>query len=128
VQHVYATLSCQSIMRILLKLLLPCAFFAMPNTVGAVDAPRQLIITQLSALSFGTFTLSGSGGSVGVDAGSGACRPSGVVMIRNFCEAGRVEIRGEPQAELLVEIVPSGVAKIGRASSRERGRVGGDGG
>jgi len=81
-------------------------FFATP-ALAQLEGPndRELTARPVMPLEFGTFT-NDRGGSVTVDPRSGACRSSGVVMTRAHCSFGTVEIRGEPDQLVLVELQP----------------------
>lgn len=77
---------------------------------GEVSLP-EITIMPMSTLSFGTFSVERGVGSVVVDARSGSCTPkAGVVMLKNLCERGQFEIRGQPEAQILVELLPGDAA------------------
>jgi len=82
------------------------AFSALSFPAFSADAPQQEITSRiLMPLEFGEFT-SDRSGSVTIDPRSGACRPSGVVMMKARCSFATVEIRGEPGDMVVVEMQP----------------------
>lgn len=83
------------------------SIFSMCATASAQEVTAPLTITSLTELSFGAFSVEHGGGSVVVDPRSGACLPlSGAVMLRNLCERGQFEIRGVPESQVMIEILP----------------------
>jgi hypothetical protein len=103
------------------KLLPPCTAFLWAVVLGfsvgfarvamAQELP-PLEIVQIAPFSFGAFSVEGGGGAITVDARSGACAPrGGVVMLKQLCDRGQFEVRGQAGAQLMVEVLP-GVSNV----------------
>lgn len=88
-------------------LFLYCVFsataYAGDDGSGSTNSIR---VRELSSIHFGYFAVNQGTGAVVVDAHSGACLPQGVTMINTMCDRARFEVYGEPNARVIVQLVP----------------------
>jgi len=97
-------------MRIILIVFLATITFATESrantTSSRVIAPKPMNITvrQLSPIAFGTFASSGSGGTITIEAGSGARIQSGDISTLSGGDYGQAEfaIAGQPGREIVI--------------------------
>lgn len=88
----------------LILALLPFSAMAQeqPRAPGAPD----IQVRRMQPLEFGQFTNDGAG-TITIDPRSGGCRETGgITMVRANCSFATIEIRGEPDSEVLVELQP----------------------
>lgn len=91
----------------LASLLVVC-LAAFPSEPSYAQEAPSLTVTPVGDLSFGVFSVERGGGSVLVDARSGDCRPlAGALMLKNLCQRGQFEIHGQPEAQVMVEVMPA---------------------
>lgn len=83
-----------------------CVFLMLLPATALAQEARGIEVRRLQPLEFGQFTNDGAG-TVTVDPRSGSCRASGgITMIRANCSFATIEIRGEPDSDVLVELQP----------------------